>query len=196
MFASVKQALPTFVAKAAINVDDVVTAEVAEVHQDQIAMKVLPSGARGILSIANLAHFRNANIASLRKDLKIGETLENLKVVAKNPDNGLLILVNQQSEEDEEKSRTKISGVLNFPPSVPVKSSPQESLPRTTSHISSKCPRPSKGDSITRICLMTLILSKSFRPLRLLNAPSSRWMNRTTTSISQLVSPVSEAQRQ
>jgi rRNA biogenesis protein RRP5 len=114
MFASVKQALPTFVAKAAINVDDVVTAEVAEVHQDQIAMKVLPSGARGILSIANLAHFRNANIASLRRDLKIGETLENLKVVAKNPDNGLLILVNQQSEEDQEKSRTKISGGLEL----------------------------------------------------------------------------------
>lgn len=114
MFASVKQALPTFVAKAAINVDDIVTAEVAEVHQDQIAMKVLPSGARGILSIANLAHFRNANIASLRKDLKIGETLENLKVVAKNPDNGLLILVNQQSEEDQEKSRTKISSGLEL----------------------------------------------------------------------------------
>jgi rRNA biogenesis protein RRP5 len=114
MFASIKQALPTFVAKAAINVDDVVTAQVAEVHQDQIAMKVLPSGARGILSIGNLAHFRNVNMASLRKDLKIGETLENLKVVAKNPDNGLLILVNQQSEEALEKSRTKISAGLEL----------------------------------------------------------------------------------
>ncbi|KAI5448963.1 rRNA biogenesis protein rrp5 [Naganishia albida] len=114
MFASIKQALPTFVEKAAINVDDVVTAEVAEVHQDQIAMKVLPSGARGILSIGNLAHFRNVNMASLRKDLKIGETLEHLKVVAKNPDNGLLILVNQQSEEALEKSRTKISGGLEL----------------------------------------------------------------------------------
>lgn len=114
MFASIKQALPTFVAKASINVDDVVTAEVAEVHQDQIAMKVLPSGARGILSIGNLAHFRNVNMASLRKELKIGEALENLKVVAKNPDNGLLILVNQQSEEALEKSRTKISGGLEL----------------------------------------------------------------------------------
>lgn len=114
MFASVKQALPTYVAKAAVEVDDIVNGEIAAVHQDQIAMKVLPSGAKGILSIANLAHFRSVNIASLRKDLKIGETLENLKVVAKNPDNGLLILVNQQSEEDAEKTRSKISGGLEM----------------------------------------------------------------------------------
>jgi rRNA biogenesis protein RRP5 len=114
MFASVKQALPTYVAKAAVEVDDIVTGEIAAVHQDQIAIKVLPSGAKGILSIANLAHFRSVNIASLRKDLKIGETLENLKVVAKNPDNGLLILVNQQSEEEVEKSRNKISGGLEM----------------------------------------------------------------------------------
>lgn len=100
MFASIRQATPSAVANHTVEIDDVVEAEIINVHQDQVVLKLLPSQRRAILALGNLAHHRNVKISSLKTTLKAGEKLEDLVVVAKNDDTGLVIVANKPKSTD------------------------------------------------------------------------------------------------
>lgn len=101
MTGSIKQASATHVAKAALTVGDTVEGVVAEIHADQVALTLQPSEARALLSLGNLANHRNVKIAALKKSLAVGEKLTDLEIVAKNEDNGLIIVSNTRKENLE-----------------------------------------------------------------------------------------------
>ena len=114
MFASIRQALPSNLAAAAIDIDDVVSGEVAQIHQDQIVLKLLPSQRKAILALGNLAHHRGVKIATLKASLKVGEKLDDLVVVVKSDDTGLIIVANKQKPASAEASNGLISKGMNM----------------------------------------------------------------------------------
>jgi rRNA biogenesis protein RRP5 len=95
--ASIRQALPAAIAAEKLNVGDMVSGMVSQVHSEQVVITILPAQLTALLSLSTLANHRQVGIDELRKDLKIGEKLEGLVVVSKNPTSGLLVLSTKRS---------------------------------------------------------------------------------------------------
>ncbi|PWN54434.1 nucleic acid-binding protein [Violaceomyces palustris] len=93
--ASIKQASPSFLAR--LNVDAVelgekVVAQVNAVHQDVVVLTLQPSEIRALVSLAVLSQLRATSIDDLRESLEEGEEINDLIVVSKNSEKGLVIL--------------------------------------------------------------------------------------------------------
>lgn len=95
--ASVRQALPTALAAAALEVSDEVSGIVSQIHADQVALTLIPSQITALLSLSNLSNHRHIGIEELRSSLKVGERLDELIVVSKNAQTGLVILANKRT---------------------------------------------------------------------------------------------------
>lgn len=96
LVASVRQALPTAVAAAKLEVGADVHGIVAQIHADQVVVTLVPSQLTALLSLSNLSNHRGMGVDELRKSLKVGEKLEDLVVVSKNASSGLLIVANKR----------------------------------------------------------------------------------------------------
>ena len=97
LLASVRQAAPTAIAAAKLDVGDVVHGLVTEIHTEQAVITLQPSNLKALLSMSNLSNHRSMGIDELRANLKVGEKLEDLVVVSKNPTSGLLIVANRKT---------------------------------------------------------------------------------------------------
>ena len=98
--ASIRQALPSFQAK--LNVDAVelgqqVDAKVAAVHQDIVVLSLVQGNIRALLSLSILASHRSKSVQELRDELTEGEELNNLIVVNKNREKGIVIVGTAES---------------------------------------------------------------------------------------------------
>jgi rRNA biogenesis protein RRP5 len=97
--ASIRRAAPTF----DINVADISAVEigtnvegvVTEIHKDNALLSLKPSNIRALLSLKNLANHRNLSVSQLRSSLKAGEELDELVVVTRNPEKGIVIVANR-----------------------------------------------------------------------------------------------------
>lgn len=106
LVASVRQALPTAVAAEKLEVGSDVSGIVAQIHAEQVVVTLIPSQLTALLSLANLSNHRGMGVDELRKTLKVGEKLEDLVVVSKNPTSGLIIVANKRAKS---KAATGIS---------------------------------------------------------------------------------------
>jgi len=97
--ASIRQALPAAIAAEKLNVGDIVGGMVSQVHSEQVVVTIMPAQLTALLSLSTLANHRQTGIEELRKDLKIGEKLDGLVVVSKNPTSGLLVLSTKRSNQ-------------------------------------------------------------------------------------------------
>jgi rRNA biogenesis protein RRP5 len=95
--ASIQKAASTQPAPAIsdLGVGDIVSGSVSEVHKDNVLLSLAPSQAKALLSLNNLANHRNVSVAQLRASLKAGELLNNLIVVSRNQDKGIVIVANR-----------------------------------------------------------------------------------------------------
>jgi rRNA biogenesis protein RRP5 len=97
--ASIRRASPSF----DINVADISAVEigtnvegvVTEIHKDNALLSLRPSNIRALLSLKNLANRRNLSVSQLQTSLKIGEELDELVVVTRNPEKGIVIVANR-----------------------------------------------------------------------------------------------------
>jgi rRNA biogenesis protein RRP5 len=97
--ASIRRAAPSF----DINVADISAVEigtnvegaVVEVHKDNAVLSLKESNIRALLSLKNLANHRNISIPQLRTSLEVGEELDELVVVTRNPEKGIVIVANR-----------------------------------------------------------------------------------------------------
>ena len=151
LVASVRQALPTALAAASLEVADEVSGIVSQIHADQVVMTLVPSQITALLSLANLSNHRHIGIDELRSSLKVGERLDELIVVSKNAQSGLVILANKRGPSTSVKkesapvpSGSGISGsALSFDSIKPgsivngevVSHGPQGSMVQLSSHI-------------------------------------------------------------
>ena len=97
LVASVRQALPTALAATSLSVMDEVSGVVSQVHADQVVMTLIPSQITALLSLANLSNHRHIGVEELRAQLKVGERLDELVVISKNDQSGLVILSNKRA---------------------------------------------------------------------------------------------------
>lgn len=72
-----------------------VEGDVAEIHPDNALITLKPTGIRALLSLKNLANARKVPVAQLRGALSVGEHLEELVVVSRNPEKGIVIVANR-----------------------------------------------------------------------------------------------------
>ncbi|KAJ3505470.1 hypothetical protein NLJ89_g7399 [Agrocybe chaxingu] len=96
--ASIKQAAPNFDAPGDINTVEIghtVEGTLSEVHKDHILLTLQPSNVRALLSLKNLANHRGLAISQLRTSLQVGENFDELVVVTRNPEKGIVIVANK-----------------------------------------------------------------------------------------------------
>ena len=108
--ASIRQAASTYdVATdiSSIEIGNTVEGTVAEIHKDNVVLTLQPSRIRALLSLKNLSNHRGLTIAQLRAGLKVGEKLEELVVVTRNPEKGFVLVANKPKT----KALTKGSNV-------------------------------------------------------------------------------------
>ncbi|KIY51212.1 nucleic acid-binding protein [Fistulina hepatica ATCC 64428] len=82
-----------------VEIGDIVNGKVKELHQDNVLVFLVPSGVRALLSINNLANARKLTAAQIRVTVKSGDDLENLVVLSRNPEKGIVIVANKPKEK-------------------------------------------------------------------------------------------------
>lgn len=92
LVASVRQATATALAAEKLSVGDSVKGQISQVHSEQVVVTLVPSQATALLSLSTLANHRHVGINEIRASIKIGESLDDLVVVSKNPTTGLFIV--------------------------------------------------------------------------------------------------------
>src|SRR6266540_1339684 len=96
--ASIKQASAEFDVVTdigSIEIGHTVEGTITEIHKDNILISLQPTRIRALLSLKNLANYRNQTVAQLRTTLEVGEKLEELVVVSRNPDKAIVIVANK-----------------------------------------------------------------------------------------------------
>lgn len=96
--ASIRQAASSFDITtdiSAIEIGDTVEGTVSEIHKDNVILTLQPSHVRALLSLKNLANHRNMSVPQLRVSLQVGEKLDELVVVTRNPEKSLVIVANK-----------------------------------------------------------------------------------------------------
>lgn len=112
--ASIRQASESYLKRLnvdAVNVGESVNGTLAAVHQDVVVLELQPSSVRALLGLNTLAKMRSLDIESLRQQLTEGESINNLKVLDKKADRGIVIVGSQNSlpsVQDTELSVGKI----------------------------------------------------------------------------------------
>jgi rRNA biogenesis protein RRP5 len=97
IIASIRQASSEFDVPdiSSIEIGTTVAGIVSEIHKDNILLILQPTSVRALLSVKNLANHRSQTVAQLRTALQAGEKFEELVVVSKNPEKGLVIVANR-----------------------------------------------------------------------------------------------------
>lgn len=75
-----------------IELGDKFSATVAEVHEAQVVLSLKGKDAKALLSLSALARHRSSTVTECKETLTPGELLEDLVVVSKNPEKGLIIV--------------------------------------------------------------------------------------------------------
>ena len=97
ILASVRQATSNFDSPdiSAVEIGNTVDGTIIEVHKENAVLSLLPTKIRALISLHNLSNRRETSVSQLRASLKIGEKLEDLVVVSRNPDKGFVIVANK-----------------------------------------------------------------------------------------------------
>jgi rRNA biogenesis protein RRP5 len=77
---------------SAVEVGDSVEGTINDIHKENVLLHLEPTKARALLSLKNLANRRGYTVAQLRANLKTGEKLDDLLVVSRNVEQGLVIV--------------------------------------------------------------------------------------------------------
>lgn len=100
--ASIRRAAPSFDIKvadiSAVEIGTNVEAVVTEIHKDNAVLSLKESNIRALLSLKNLANHRNLSLPQLQTSLAVGEELEELVVVTRNPEKGIVIVAHRKTK--------------------------------------------------------------------------------------------------
>ncbi|KAL4266621.1 rRNA biogenesis protein rrp5 [Pleurotus pulmonarius] len=97
--ASIRQAASTS-EFTAVNIDgveigDTVEGIISDIHKDNAVLILQPTKVKALLSLKNLANHRGVSVAEVQTTAKRGEKLEELVVVTRSPEKGLVIVANK-----------------------------------------------------------------------------------------------------
>lgn len=84
-----------------VEVGQVVSGVVKEVHRDNILLTLKKPKVHSLISIHNVANRRKVTVQELRSSLQIGEEMDNLVVVSRNLEKGIVIVANRPSSTQQ-----------------------------------------------------------------------------------------------
>ncbi|KAJ8702367.1 rRNA biogenesis protein rrp5 [Pleurotus ostreatus] len=97
--ASIRQAASTseftMVNIDAVEIGDTVEGIISDIHKDNAVLILQPTKVKALLSLKNLANHRGVSVAEVQTAAKRGEKLEELVVVTRSPEKGLVIVANK-----------------------------------------------------------------------------------------------------
>ena len=97
--ASIRRATSSFDVKvadiSAVEIGTNVKGVVTEIHKDNAVLSLKESSIRALLSLKNLANHRSISLPQLKASLTVGEELEELVVVTRNPEKGIVIVAHR-----------------------------------------------------------------------------------------------------
>ncbi|KAI0931812.1 hypothetical protein AcW2_000609 [Taiwanofungus camphoratus] len=101
--ASIRQASPNFQAVipdiSGVEIGNTVEGIVSEIRKDKAVVTLRPTQVSALLSLNNLANRRGIAIAQLRASVKVGEELQDLVVVSRNPEKGFVSVATRPKEK-------------------------------------------------------------------------------------------------
>ena len=104
ILASIRQASPNYKAAvtdiSGVEIGDSVEGVVAEIQKDKVVVTLQPTQVRALLSLNNLANNRGTSAAQLRTSLKVGEKLQDLVVVTRNPEKGIVLVATKPKNKE------------------------------------------------------------------------------------------------
>ncbi|KAG5724185.1 rRNA biogenesis protein RRP5 [Termitomyces sp. T112] len=99
IIASIRQASASFKTVvtdiSTVEIGNIVGGKVSEIHKDNVMLTLQPTQVRALISLKNLANYRNLSVAQLRASLKTGDSLEDLVVVTRNTEKGFVIVASK-----------------------------------------------------------------------------------------------------
>lgn len=103
ILASIRQASLNYKAAitdiSGVEIGDYVEGVIAEVQKEKVVVTLQPTQVRALLSLTNLANKRGASAAQLRTSLKVGEKLQDLVVVTRNPEKGIVLIATKPKDK-------------------------------------------------------------------------------------------------
>lgn len=90
-----------------VEVGNVLSGTVTAVHAQHVLLTLIPSQAKALLSVANLANSQSISVDEAKKAVKLGSTLDNLVVVAKDEAKGLAFVSNKPKQAVKEKKEKR-----------------------------------------------------------------------------------------
>jgi rRNA biogenesis protein RRP5 len=113
--ASIKQASESYLKRLnvdAVQIGETVSGRLAAVHQDVVVLELKPSNVRALIGLNALARERKTTVEELRGQLTEGELLENLKVLDKNAEKGIVILGGSSSRPKPNDAGIKMGSIV------------------------------------------------------------------------------------
>ena len=94
-----------------VEIGQLVSGVVSDIHSENVVVSLHPDNVRALISISNLANNRGVPEEELRKSLTRGETLDQLVVVSRNLDKGIVIVAKQPKNGARQRTGVKLSTV-------------------------------------------------------------------------------------
>ncbi|MCO5565819.1 hypothetical protein L7F22_019494 [Adiantum nelumboides] len=113
--ASIRQASESYLKRLnvdVVSVGDSVDGKLAAVHQDVVVLELQPSNVRALLGLNTLAKMRSLDVESLRQQLTEGELINDLKVLDKKADRGIVIVGSQNSIPSVQEADLSVGKIL------------------------------------------------------------------------------------
>lgn len=113
MIGSIRQtsslAKPEAVDVSNVEIGDSVQAVVKALHKDNALLSLQPSHVQALISLKNISNFRDVPLVQLRSQLQVEDILEELVVVSRNPEKGIVIVAHKPRSKQTLLSKGSIS---------------------------------------------------------------------------------------
>lgn len=110
---SVRQAASNFKAAimdiSGVEIGNTVKGVVSEIHKDNAILTLQPTQIRAIMTLTNLANHRELSLPQLRVLLKLGDIVEQVFVVSRNPEKGFVVVAGKPKAKPTDISKGPIS---------------------------------------------------------------------------------------
>ncbi|KZT75076.1 hypothetical protein DAEQUDRAFT_807332 [Daedalea quercina L-15889] len=113
ILASIRQASPNFKAAitdiSGVEIGDSVEGIIAEIQKDKVVVTLQPTQVRALLSLNNLANRRGVSAAQLRASLKVQDKLQDLVVVSRSPEKGIVLVATKPKDKEVLTQKSALS---------------------------------------------------------------------------------------
>jgi rRNA biogenesis protein RRP5 len=112
--ASVRQAISNFKSAitdiSGVEIGNMVEGTISEIHKDNVIVTLQPTQVRALMSLTNLASHRELSLPQLRVSLILGDRVEQVFVVSRNPEKGFVVIAGNPKS----KSAVILKGPLSI----------------------------------------------------------------------------------